>query len=116
MDKTQSKISLAILNDVVIQCLKHKKSTIDRSDFVPINTANISNSIKDIFITAFGAFKIKPFRRIAIATFLVFNSFQVIAPLQQRRSQDVTNLLYFYCLTNDMMTPRVNKYTLKSIL
>jgi GPH family glycoside/pentoside/hexuronide:cation symporter len=56
------------------------KSTMDRSDFVPINTANIGNSIKNIFITAFGAFKIKPFRRIAIATFLVFNSFQVIAP------------------------------------
>ena len=56
------------------------KSTIDRSDLVPINTANIGNSIKNIFITAFGAFKIKPFRRIAIATFLVFNSFQVIAP------------------------------------
>ena len=56
------------------------KSTTDRSDFVPINAANIGNSIKDIFITAFGAFKIKPFRRIAIATFLVFNSFQVIAP------------------------------------
>ena len=52
------------------------KSTMDRSDFVPINAANIGNSIKDIFITAFGAFKIKPFRRIAIATFLVFNSFQ----------------------------------------
>ena len=46
------------------------KSTADRSDFVPINAANIGNSIKDIFITAFGAFKIKPFRRIAIATFL----------------------------------------------
>jgi len=56
------------------------KSTMDRSDLLPINTANIGNSIKDIFITAFGAFKIKPFRRIAIATFLVFNSFQVIAP------------------------------------
>jgi GPH family glycoside/pentoside/hexuronide:cation symporter len=56
------------------------KSTMDRSDFVPINAANIGNSIKNIFITAFGAFKIKPFRRIAIATFLVFNSFQVIAP------------------------------------
>ena len=37
------------------------KSTTDRSDFVPINAANIGNSIKDIFITAFGAFKIKPF-------------------------------------------------------
>ena len=56
------------------------KSTVGRSDFVLINAANIGNSIKDIFITAFGAFKIKPFRRIAFATFLVFNSFQVIAP------------------------------------
>lgn len=56
------------------------KSTVGRSDFVVINAANIGNSIKDIFITAFGAFKIKPFRRIAFATFLVFNSFQVIAP------------------------------------
>ena len=56
------------------------RSTVGRSDFVTINAANIGNSIKDIFITAFGAFKIKPFRRIAFATFLVFNSFQVIAP------------------------------------
>ena len=48
------------------------KSTVGRSDFVIINAVNIGNSIKDIFITAFGAFKIKPFRRIAFATFLVF--------------------------------------------
>ena len=56
------------------------ESTRNRTDLKPINIANIGNSIKDIFINAFGAFRIKPFRKIAIATFLIFNSFQVIAP------------------------------------
>ncbi|MDA9826897.1 MFS transporter [Flavobacteriaceae bacterium] len=55
------------------------KSTKDRSDFVPININYILKSIKGIFISAFEAFKIKQFKKIAFATFLIFNSFQVIA-------------------------------------
>ena len=55
------------------------KSTKDRTDFVPINANYILKSIKAIFISAFEAFKIKQFKKIAFATFLIFNSFQVIA-------------------------------------
>ena len=55
------------------------KSTKDRSDFVPVNINYILKSIKGIFISAFEAFKIKQFKKIAFATFLIFNSFQVIA-------------------------------------
>ena len=55
------------------------KSTKERTDFVPININYILKSIKGIFISAFEAFKIKQFKKIAFATFLIFNSFQVIA-------------------------------------
>jgi len=55
------------------------KSTLDRDDFVPISFGHIKKSIKNIFLDAFSAFKIPQFRKIAIATFLVFNSFNVIA-------------------------------------
>ena len=34
---------------------------VTETDLKPINVANIGNSIKDIFINAFGAFRIKPF-------------------------------------------------------
>ena len=55
------------------------KSTLNRKDFLPVNSSYISKSIKGIFISAFEAFKIKQFKKIAFATFLIFNSFQVIA-------------------------------------
>jgi len=55
------------------------KSTKDRTDFQPINFKHIIASIGTIFKSAFAAFKIPEFKRIAIATFLVFNSFNVIA-------------------------------------
>jgi GPH family glycoside/pentoside/hexuronide:cation symporter len=55
------------------------KSTLDRTDFVPISAAQVIRSVKDIFVSAFQAFRIKQFRQIAGATFLIFNSFNVIA-------------------------------------
>ena len=55
------------------------KSTLDRDDFVPISVGRVVTSIKDIFTGAFEAFHIKQFRQIAGATFLIFNSFNVIA-------------------------------------
>ncbi len=55
------------------------KSTIERNEFLPISAQHIIRSIKGIFISAFEAFKIPQFRQIAGATFLVFNSFNVIA-------------------------------------
>jgi len=55
------------------------QSTKDRDDFLPVNFGYIKKSIKKIFQDALAAFKIPQFRKIAIATFLVFNSFNVIA-------------------------------------
>jgi len=55
------------------------ESTLNRKDFLPVNASYIRKSIKGIFISAFEAFKIKQFKKIAFATFLIFNSFQVIA-------------------------------------
>jgi GPH family glycoside/pentoside/hexuronide:cation symporter len=55
------------------------KSTLDRDDFLPISAPYVFRSIKGIFTSACEAFKIKQFRQIAGATFLIFNSFNVIA-------------------------------------
>lgn len=55
------------------------ESTVDRTDFVPISAGRVVKSVKEIFVSAFEAFRIKQFRQIAGATFLVFNSFNVIA-------------------------------------
>ena len=55
------------------------KSTLDRTDFLPISVPYVLKSIKGIFTSAFEAFKIPQFRQIAGATFLIFNSFNVIA-------------------------------------
>ena len=55
------------------------QSTKDRTDFLPITATYIGKSFVNIFKTAFEAFKIIQFRRIAFATFLIFNSFNVIA-------------------------------------
>ena len=46
---------------------------------MPISAPYVIRSIKGIFTSAFEAFKIKQFRQIAGATFLIFNSFNVIA-------------------------------------
>lgn len=55
------------------------KSTLDRADFAPINASAVLGSVGKIFKSAFEAFRIKEFRQIAGATFLIFNSFNVIA-------------------------------------
>lgn len=57
------------------------KSTLDRTDFLPVKANYVIKSINNIFSSALEAFKIKQFRKIAVATFLIFNSFNVIAPL-----------------------------------
>src|SRR5210317_1100545 len=53
------------------------KSTVDRTDFLPINARYIGKSVSNIFKSAFESFKIKSFRQIAGATFLIFNSFNI---------------------------------------
>ena len=56
------------------------KSTKHRKDFIPINASHLGKSLVNILRSVVEAFKIKSFKKIAFATFLVFNSFQVIAP------------------------------------
>jgi len=55
------------------------KSTLERTDFLPITPTYVRKSIVNIFTSALDAFKIKQFKKIAFATFLIFNSFNVIA-------------------------------------
>lgn len=66
---------LAIVPAIFIK----SNSTIDREDFSPVKPKNIINSLNEIFGSAIEAFKIPQFRKISIATFLVFNSFNIIA-------------------------------------
>ena len=55
------------------------QSTVHRDDFKPINAASIGSSLSDIWKSTFEAFAIPQFRKLAFATFLVFNSFEIIA-------------------------------------
>ena len=54
------------------------KSTLNE-DYSPLNLKNIGNSLKEIGSGFVSAFKIKPFRKLCIATFLVYNAFMTIA-------------------------------------
>jgi len=55
------------------------KSTLDDTNLTPINAQNIGNSVVNIFVAFRDAYLNKPFRKLCIATFLIFNSFQTIA-------------------------------------
>ncbi|MCF6298082.1 MAG: MFS transporter [Flavobacteriaceae bacterium] len=54
------------------------KSTID-ADYSPLTVKNIGGSLKEILQNFIEAFKSVPFRKLCIATFLVFNAFNTIA-------------------------------------
>jgi GPH family glycoside/pentoside/hexuronide:cation symporter len=54
------------------------KSTLEE-DYSPLNLKNIGNSLKVIGSGFSSAFKMKPFRKLCIATFLVYNAFMTIA-------------------------------------
>jgi GPH family glycoside/pentoside/hexuronide:cation symporter len=56
------------------------KSTLNE-DYEPLNTANIGNSLKMIYVSFVEAFKNKEFRKICAATFLIFNAFNTVAAL-----------------------------------
>ncbi len=55
------------------------KSTTDDTSLLPINARNIGKSFKEIIKSFKEAFAIKQFRKLCIATFLIFNSFNTIA-------------------------------------
>lgn len=54
------------------------KSTLNEN-YAPLNMANIGGSLEGIVDGFKEAFKIKPFRKLCIATFLVYNAFNTIA-------------------------------------
>jgi GPH family glycoside/pentoside/hexuronide:cation symporter len=56
------------------------ESTLDK-DYEPLNFSNIGNSLIKIFQSFIEAFKLKEFRKICAATFLVFNAFNTVAAL-----------------------------------
>jgi GPH family glycoside/pentoside/hexuronide:cation symporter len=56
------------------------KSTLEE-DYEPLNSANIGNSLMKIFESFVAAFKIKEFRKLCGATFLIFNAFNTVAAL-----------------------------------
>ena len=56
------------------------ESTLDK-DYLPLNVSNIGSSVIEIFRGFIEAFKIKSFRQICIATFLIFNAFNTVAAL-----------------------------------
>ncbi|MDT0558458.1 MFS transporter [Ichthyenterobacterium sp. W332] len=56
------------------------ESTLDK-DYEPLNSVNIGNSLKIIYDSFIEAFKIKEFRKLCGATFLIFNAFNTVAAL-----------------------------------
>jgi GPH family glycoside/pentoside/hexuronide:cation symporter len=55
------------------------ESTKDRDDFEPLNPQNIGGSLKSILDGFKESFRLKPFRKLCISTFLIFNSFNTVA-------------------------------------
>ena len=55
------------------------ESTVDRDDYMPLTFQNIGSGFKDIINSFKEAFKSEPFRRLCIATFLIFNAFNTVA-------------------------------------
>lgn len=56
------------------------KSTLNE-DYEPLSLSNIGGSLKQIFESFAAAFKIKEFRQLCGATFLIFNAFNTVAAL-----------------------------------
>ena len=55
------------------------KSTKDEESFSPLTFSTIGGSLKEIFASFKEAFVNKPFRKLCIATFLIFNAFNTVA-------------------------------------
>lgn len=58
-----------------------KSNSTLNEDYEPLNSANIGNSLIKIFESFVAAFKIKEFRKLCGATFLIFNAFNTVAAL-----------------------------------
>ena len=55
------------------------ESTLDNTDFTPLNLKNVGRGLREIGNGFLDAFKNGPFRKLCMATFLVYNSFNTIA-------------------------------------
>ncbi|TNJ42553.1 MFS transporter [Tamlana fucoidanivorans] len=55
------------------------KSTLNEESYSPLNLKNIGGSLKEILVGFKEAFNSVPFRKLCIATFLIFNAFNTIA-------------------------------------
>jgi GPH family glycoside/pentoside/hexuronide:cation symporter len=55
------------------------KSTKDETSFSPLTFSTIGGSLKEIFQSFKEAFRNKPFTKLCIATFLIFNAFNTVA-------------------------------------
>ena len=66
---------LAIIPAVFVK----SKSTLNDKNLTPLSVKYLSNNMGDIFSSFKYAFMNKPFRKLCIATFLIFNSFNTIA-------------------------------------
>lgn len=56
------------------------ESTINK-DYPPLNVSTIGSSLKQIFKGFSEAFNLKPFRKLCLSTFLIFNAFNTVAAL-----------------------------------
>lgn len=55
------------------------ESTLKKKNYAELSAKNMKNSVTDLFVSFKDAIKIVPFRKLCIATFLIFNSFNMIA-------------------------------------
>ena len=56
------------------------ESTLDK-DYEPLNLSNVGGCLKNIYFSFIEAFRIKEFRKLCAATFLIFNAFNTVAAL-----------------------------------
>ncbi len=56
-----------------------QKSTKDDNSLIPLSLRNVGGGLKEILNGFVEAFKMVPFRRLCIATFLIFNAFNTVA-------------------------------------
>lgn len=56
-----------------------EKSTLNDTSLKPLHIKSIGNSIKEIFKGFKEAFKLKPFKKLCVSTFFIFNAFNTVA-------------------------------------
>jgi len=65
----------------IVPALFIKSESTLHKDYEPLKAANIGNSLKNILKSFTEAFKIREFRKICVATFLIYNAFNTVATL-----------------------------------